>query len=231
MSNLIYITEDDQSIRELIKMALTAFSFEVKDFENAEDMLAACEKEVPALALFDIMLPGMSGIEAVKILRKDPATRFMPIIMLTAKDTEADKVTGLDIGADDYITKPFGVMELASRVKALLRRSNYSTAPKETILTAHDLTMNVSTREVMQNGRPIELTLKEFELLKLFLLHPGQVISREELLDSVWGYDYVGETRTLDMHIRTLRQKLSDNADQPKYIKTIRGVGYRFNKD
>ncbi len=231
MSNLIYITEDDQSIRELIKMALTAFSFEVKDFENAEDMLAACEKEVPALALFDIMLPGMSGIEAVKILRKNPATRFMPIIMLTAKDTEADKVTGLDIGADDYITKPFGVMELASRVKALLRRSNYSTAPKETILTAHDLTMNVSTREVTQNGRPIELTLKEFELLKLFLLHPGQVISREELLDSVWGYDYVGETRTLDMHIRTLRQKLSDNADQPKYIKTIRGVGYRFNKD
>lgn len=231
MSDLIYITEDDQSIRELIKMALTAFSFEVKDFENAEDMLAACQQQVPALALFDIMLPGMSGIEAVKILRKDPATRFMPIIMLTAKDTEADKVTGLDIGADDYITKPFGVMELASRVKALLRRSNYSSAPKEVILAAHDLTMNVSTREVTQGGHPVELTLKEFELLKLFLLSPGQVISREELLDSVWGYDYVGETRTLDMHIRTLRQKLSDNAEHPKYIKTIRGVGYRFNKD
>ena len=213
MAERIYITEDDDSIRELVTVALSAYSYEVESFVSAEDCLAATEKQVPDIFLFDIMLPGMDGVQAVKILRENEQTKNTPILMLTAKSAEIDKVFGLENGADDYLTKPFGIMELAARIKALLRRSGRSTSDSASDkITAGGITVNTSLREVSRDGRPIELTLKEYELLLYLLKNRARVVSREELLTKVWGIDFVGETRTLDMHIGTLRKKLSDDA-------------------
>ena len=224
-----YITEDDDSIRELVTVALSAYSYEVESFVSAEDCLAAAEKQVPDIFLFDIMLPGMDGVQAVKILRENEQTKNTPILMLTAKSAEIDKVFGLENGADDYLTKPFGIMELAARIKALLRRSGRSTSDSVSDkITAGGITVNTSLREVSRDGRPIELTLKEYELLLYLIKNRARVVSREELLTKVWGIDFVGETRTLDMHIGTLRKKLSDDAENAHLIKTVRGVGYRF---
>lgn len=229
MAERIYITEDDDSIRELVTVALSAYSYEVESFVSAEDCLAAAEKQVPDIFLFDIMLPGMDGVQAVKILRENEQTKNTPILMLTAKSAEIDKVFGLENGADDYLTKPFGIMELAARIKALLRRSGRSTSDSTSDkITAGGITVNTSFREVSRDGRPIELTLKEYELLLYLLKNRARVVSREELLTKVWGIDFVGETRTLDMHIGTLRKKLSDDAEKAHLIKTVRGVGYRF---
>ena len=229
MAERIYITEDDDSIRELVTVALSAYSYEVESFVSAEDCLAATEKQVPDICLFDIMLPGMDGVQAVKILRENEQTKNTPILMLTAKSAEIDKVFGLENGADDYLTKPFGIMELAARIKALLRRSGRSTSDSVSDkITAGGITVNTSLREVSRDGRPIELTLKEYELLLYLLKNRARVVSREELLTKVWGIDFVGETRTLDMHIGTLRKKLSDDAENAHLIKTVRGVGYRF---
>ena len=229
MTERIYITEDDDSIRELVTVALSAYSYEVESFVSAEDCLAATEKQVPDIFLFDIMLPGMDGVQAVKILRENEKTKNTPILMLTAKSAEIDKVFGLENGADDYLTKPFGIMELAARIKALLRRSGRSTSDSVSDkITAGGITVNTSLREVSRDGRPIELTLKEYELLLYLLKNRARVVSREELLTKVWGIDFVGETRTLDMHIGTLRKKLSDDAENAHLIKTVRGVGYRF---
>lgn len=229
MAERIYITEDDDSIRELVTVALSAYSYEVESFVSAEDCLAATEKQVPDIFLFDIMLPGMDGVQAVKILRENERTKNTPILMLTAKSAEIDKVFGLENGADDYLTKPFGIMELAARIKALLRRSGRSTSDSVSDkITAGGITVNTSLREVSRDGRPIELTLKEYELLLYLLKNRARVVSREELLTKVWGIDFVGETRTLDMHIGTLRKKLSDDAENAHLIKTVRGVGYRF---
>lgn len=210
MAERIYITEDDDSIRELVTVALSAYSYEVESFVSAEDCLAATEKQVPDIFLFDIMLPGMDGVQAVKILRENEQTKNTPILMLTAKSAEIDKVFGLENGADDYLTKPFGIMELAARIKALLRRSGRSTSDSVSDkITAGGITVNTSLREVSRDGRPIELTLKEYELLLYLLKNRARVVSREELLTKVWGIDFVGETRTLDMHIGTLRKKNS----------------------
>ena len=229
MAERIYITEDDDSIRELVTVALSAYSYEVESFVSAEDCLAAAEKQVPDIFLFDIMLPGMDGVQAVKILRENEQTKNTPILMLTAKSAEIDKVFGLENGADDYLTKPFGIMELAARIKALLRRSGRSTSDSASDkITAGGITVNTSLREVSRDGRPIELTLKEYELLLYLLKNRARVVSREELLTKVWGIDFVGETRTLDMHIGTLRKNLSDDAENAHLIKTVRGVGYRF---
>lgn len=229
MTERIYITEDDDSIRELVTVALSAYSYEVESFVSAEDCLAATEKQVPDIFLFDIMLPGMDGVQAVKILRENEKTKNTPILMLTAKSAEIDKVFGLENGADDYLTKPFGIMELAARIKALLRRSGRSTSDSVSDkITAGGITVNTSLREVSRDGRPIELTLKEYELLLYLIKNRARVVSREELLTKVWGIDFVGETRTLDMHIGTLRKKLSDDAENAHLIKTVRGVGYRF---
>lgn len=207
MAERIYITEDDDSIRELVTVALSAYSYEVESFVSAEDCLAATEKQVPDIFLFDIMLPGMDGVQAVKILRENEQTKNTPILMLTAKSAEIDKVFGLENGADDYLTKPFGIMELAARIKALLRRSGRSTSDSASDkITAGGITVNTSLREVIRDGRPIELTLKEYELLLYLLKNRARVVSREELLTKVWGIDFVGETRTLDMHIGTLRK-------------------------
>lgn len=229
MAERIYITEDDDSIRELVTVALSAYSYEVESFVSAEDCLAATEKQVPDIFLFDIMLPGMDGVQAVKILRENEQTKNTPILMLTAKSAEIDKVFGLENGADDYLTKPFGIMELAARIKALLRRSGRSTSDSVSDkIAAGGITVNTSLREVSRDGRPIELTLKEYELLLYLIKNRARVVSREELLTKVWGIDFVGETRTLDMHIGTLRKKLSDDAENARLIKTVRGVGYRF---
>ena len=229
MAERIYITEDDDSIRELVTVALSAYSYEVESFVSAEDCLAATEKQVPDIFLFDIMLPGMDGVQAVKILRENEQTKNTPILMLTAKSAEIDNVFGLENGADDYLTKPFGIMELAARIKALLRRSGRSTSDSVSDkITAGGITINTSLREVSRDGRTIELTLKEYELLLYLLKNRARVVSREELLTKVWGIDFVGETRTLDMHIGTLRKKLSDDAENAHLIKTVRGVGYRF---
>jgi len=232
MKKLIYVVEDDESIRELVHMVLTSFSYQVLAFDNAELAITAINDQIPDLVLFDIMLPGMSGLEATKRLRQSPKTKHLPIILLTAKDAEIDKVAGLDSGADDYITKPFGVMELGARVRSIFRRipdtGNAASANK---IVTSDFIINTETREVIKNGDLIELTFKEYELLRILIQERNRIVPRAELLNEVWGFDFVGESRTLDIHIRTLRQKLGDNADSPKYIKTVRNVGYRFIGD
>ena len=222
----IYVIEDDENIRQLVATALQAFGYQVSAFETAGEGIAALEKEAPDLMLFDIMLPDIDGVEAVRQIRKNPAYETLPIMMLTAKNSELDKVAGLDAGADDYLTKPFGILELKARVQALLRRTARSR--RTSVLTGQDLTLNCDTRDVTKNGKPLELTYKEFELLKLLMENSDRVMTRSELLNLVWGIDFEGETRTLDMHVRTLRQKLGDDAENPRYIRTVRGVGYRF---
>lgn len=229
MNKRIYIVEDDENIREMIQMALRSFSYDVAPFDNAEDALAALESNtLPALVIFDIMLPKMSGLDATRKLRESSKTKKIPVMLLTAKDTEIDKVAGLDAGADDYITKPFSVMELAARIRSIFRRMNDEAEQTAHEMKASDFTLNAETREVHQNGTLVDLTFKEFELLRALIHEKNRIIPREELLSRIWGYDFVGESRTLDIHIRTLRQKIGDHAEKPKYIKTVRNVGYRF---
>ncbi|WP_124068286.1 response regulator transcription factor [Clostridium sp. E02] len=223
----IYVIEDDDNIRDLIKIALEGFGYEVSAFEMAEESLKHMEADKPSLAVFDLMLPGMDGMAAIRKIRKNESLKDTPILVLTAKDREFDKVAGLDGGADDYMTKPFGVMELAARIRSLLRRSTRGQASEEE-LERYCLNLNKKTREVYCEAKKVELTLKEFDLLQYLMENHNKVVTRDELLNHIWGYDYDGETRTLDMHIRTLRQKLGENGGS--CIKTIRGVGYRFIK-
>lgn len=221
----IYVIEDDESIRELLKVALEGFGYSIKAYESAEPALQDMKEDQPDMAIFDLMLPGMDGLTAIKLIRQDEQLKHMPVICLTAKDKEIDKVIGLDVGADDYITKPFGVLELAARIRSLLRRSNKEDN-SSSIITINSVTINTQTREVRNNGELIELTYKEYELLNYLLENEARVVSRDELLNQIWGYDYGGETRTLDSHIRTLRQKLGSVGSS--CIKTVRSVGYRF---
>ena len=218
---LIYIVEDDQNIREIESFALKNSGYRVMDFECAKDFYKKMSEKVPQLILLDIMLPDEDGLDVVRKLRSMPETRKIPIILVTAKTTEIDKVKGLDIGADDYITKPFGVMELISRVKAVLRRSKGMDEDK--VLALADLYIDNEKHMVYIKEEPCELTYKEYELLKLLLLNTGIVMSRDIIMERIWGTDFEGESRTLDMHIKTLRQKLKD-ADIT--IKTVRNVGY-----
>lgn len=220
----IFVIEDDDNIRDLIRIALNGFGYKVEAFETAEEGLERLETETPDLAVFDLMLPGMDGLSAIRRIRNNERLKSIPIIVLTAKDKEFDKVVGLDGGADDYMTKPFGVLELAARIRSLLRRNGKSEEPIE----QYGLSINKKTREVICRGRMIELTLKEFELLLYLMENQTRVVTRDELLNHIWGYEYDGETRTLDMHIRTLRQKLGEEGGA--CIKTIRGIGYRFVK-
>ena len=228
MSKKIVIVEDDENIREMVKMALTSFSYEVTAFDNAEDALITIYGAAPDMIIFDIMLPGMSGLDATKELRSNPKTKALPIVMLTAKDTELDKVTGLDWGADDYIAKPFGVMELGARIRSIFRRTDKDDTPFIDDIAISDLSIKNNTREVMRNNTPLDLTYKEYELLCMLVMERDRIVPREELIDAIWGFDFIGESRTLDVHVRTLRQKLGDDAENPKYIKTVRNVGYRF---
>ena len=223
---MIYCVEDDLSIRELMLYTLRASGFEAEGFEDGESLFRALEHQVPRLILLDIMLPGMDGIAILKQLRQTPATAQTPVIMASARGTEYDKVMGLDLGADDYLAKPFGMMEMVSRIRAVLRRS--ATNQKQTQLQLGGLVMDVAAHTVTAEGIRVNLTLKEFEMLRLFLSAPGQVFSREQLLVQIWGTDYVGESRTVDVHIATLRTKLGRCGDQ---IRTVRGVGYRMEAD
>ena len=219
----IYIVEDDKNIREIEMFALKNSGYAVEEFENAKSFFSRSAEKVPDLVLLDIMLPDMDGLEIVKKLRSRPDTVRVPIILVTAKTTELDKVKGLDIGADDYLTKPFGVMELISRVKALLRRSRALQDVKQMVLG--DITLDSERREVHVGGELCELTFKEFELLKLLMVNAGIVLHRDTIMSDVWGTDYEGESRTLDMHIKTLRQKLGEAGNM---IKTVRNVGYKM---
>lgn len=223
--SLIYVVEDDASISEIESFALKTSGYDVKVFANAASFYEAMKGVIPSLVLLDVMLPDEDGLSIIGKLRKNPDTKALPVIMVTAKTTEMDKVKGLDLGADDYLTKPFGVMELISRVKALLRRCEGKEV-SEKIFSLGELLMNLEKHAVYVSDKPVELTFKEFELLKLLLQNAGIVISREQILNKVWGTDFEGESRTLDMHIKTLRQKLGSSGE---HIKTVRNVGYILN--
>ena len=254
----IYIIEDDMNIRNLLSIAVGGFQYEAKTFENAEDALRCIETDRPDLAIFDLMLPGMDGVTAIRRIREMPAVAHIPILILTAKDKEIDKVMGLDGGADDYMVKPFGVLELGARIRSLLRRSSsgYNAeassgtedepasrgavpedngasegaagrpAQKEQKLSYKDILMDEGRHEVTVSGRPVELTNKEYKLLRYLMERPSFVATRDELLNSIWGYEYDGESRTVDMHIKSLRQKLGD--EDGNLIQTVRGIGYKL---
>ena len=222
---MIYCVEDDAGIRDLMIYTLQASDLQAKGLPDADAFWAAMEKEKPKLILLDIMLPGEDGISILKKLKAQSTTADIPVIMATAKGTEYDKVIGLDLGADDYLAKPFGMMEMVSRVKAVLRRAYKD--EKTEIVAVGRLTLNPQTHTVKADGEKVILTLKEFELLHKFMRHPGRVYSREQLLSDIWGADYVGETRTVDVHIGTLRTKLGECGE---YIDTVRGVGYRLEE-
>ena len=220
----IYIVEDDADIRRMESYALINSGYDVQEFADGEPFFAALETALPDLVLLDIMLPGMDGLEILQTLRSERRTENIPIMIITAKGNEIDRVRGLDMGADDYISKPFGIMEFVSRVKALLRR----TTPREEIelVAFGGIAMDETKRTVTANGHPCELTYKEYELLKYMMVHQGTVLSRETLLNKVWGFEFDGETRTVDMHIKTLRQKLGTCGT---CIKTVRNVGYKLD--
>lgn len=223
---LIYVVEDDRNISEIESFALKNSGYDVFVYERAADFYKAVRERIPSLVLLDIMLPDESGLDVTEKLRKNPLTKNIPIILVTAKTTELDKVKGLDIGADDYITKPFGIMELISRVKALLRRSGEN--PDEKCLRTGKICLDGEKHAVYVEDRLCELTYKEYELLKLLMQRAGIVTTRDEILNHVWGIDFQGESRTLDMHIKTLRQKLGEAGSM---IRTVRNVGYYLNHD
>ena len=220
----IYIVEDDMNIREIEQFALKNSGYETKGFACAAEFEKQLKEELPDLIILDIMLPDKDGLEVLKKLRMEKSTFKIPVIMVTAKSTELDKVKGLDLGADDYMTKPFGVMELISRVKAMLRRADL--LKNEDMLSFEGIEMQESKHLVTVNGHVVELTFKEYELLKMLLRNAGIVLQRSQLLDRIWGIDYEGESRTLDIHIKTLRHKLGEKGS---LIQTVRNVGYTLN--
>lgn len=220
---MIFCVEDDHGIRDLMIYALNSAGFEAWGMEDGTSLFSALKQTKPELILLDIMLPGEDGITILKKLRFNPATSEIPVIMATAKGTEYDKVIGLDLGADDYLGKPFGMMEMVSRVKAVLRRASSREASQ--LLRMGQLEMDRSRHLVLVDGQRTELTLKEYEMLRLFLENPGRVFTRDQIFDRIWGTDYAGESRTVDVHIGTLRGKLGAYG---AYIETVRGVGYRM---
>ncbi|WP_139650722.1 response regulator transcription factor [Raoultibacter phocaeensis] len=224
---MIYYVEDDTNIRDLTIYALKQAGFEAAGFACATDFFAACAKRTPRLVLLDIMLPETDGIEILKMLREDAALKHVPVMMLTAKGTEYDTVCGLDAGADDYLAKPFGMMELVSRVNALLRRAGEPSVTAQDSITCGKLTLSAASHTVEADGVPVELTLKEFDLLRALMQNSGQVLSRNQLLEDVWGMTYAGGTRTVDVHVQTLRQKLGAACPGVEAcVQTVRGVGY-----
>lgn len=225
MGKWIYYVEDDTSIRELVLYALKTAEFQVMGFENAASFYKRMKEQQPDLILLDIMLPDEDGVSILKKLKSRPDTENIPIIMMTAKSSEYDKVLGLDSGADDYITKPFGVMELISRVKAVIRRSDRSKGSAGEVLKIGELVLDEQKHEVYARGQAVSLTFKEFELLSYLMKNRGLVLSRDKILNTIWNYEYEGENRTVDVHIGSLRQKLGTCGD---FIKTIRGIGYKI---
>jgi len=229
---MIYLLEDDDSIRDFVIYTLNSQGMEARGFGLPSEFWNAMADQVPSLVLLDVMLPEEDGLSVLKKLRSAARTAKLPIIMLTAKGTEYDKVLGLDGGADDYVTKPFGMMELLSRIRALLRRSSGQSRPAAQpdpeLLTVGDLTLDTRQRVAIRDGKAIDLTAKEYDLVELLMKNPRRVYSRESLMDLVWGYSYAGDYRTVDVHIRRLREKLEKNPAEPEYIMTKWGVGYYF---
>lgn len=220
---MIYCVEDDDNIRELVIYTLETTGLKAKGFAEGTAFMEALAFDTPELILLDIMLPGEDGLELLKKLKNSAKTKDIPVIMVTAKGAEYDKVIGLDSGADDYVTKPFGMMELVSRIKAVLRRSGR--VQEQDMLSVNGVSVDVKKHEVKVTGEIVTLTLKEFELLERLMRNQNIVLTRDQLLEDIWGYDFDGETRTVDVHVRTLRQKLGEKSD---IIKTVRGVGYRI---
>ena len=220
---MIYCVEDDDNIRELVIYTLESTGMAARGFADGSAFREALAEETPELVLLDIMLPGDDGITILKKLKQSSKTKDMPVIMVTAKGTEYDKVIGLDLGADDYVTKPFGMMELVSRIKAVLRRTGRM--QEKDVLEINGIRLDIRKHEVTVNGSLIILTLKEFEMLRLLMSNPNIVLTRDQLLEDIWGYNFEGETRTVDVHVRTLRQKLGERGS---VIETVRGVGYRI---
>ena len=221
---MIFCVEDDGNIRELVVYTLESTGFQARGFEDGSSFLEALALETPELVLLDIMLPGEDGMELLRKLKASKKTKDIPVIMVTAKGAEYDKVKGLDAGADDYVTKPFGMMELISRIKAVLRRSAKGSVSSEDTFEIGEIRLDPKKHEVTVHGEVVNLTLKEYELLKRLMKNSNIVLTRDQLLEDIWGYDFDGETRTVDVHVRTLRQKLGDAGEQ---IETVRGVGYR----
>ena len=222
---MIYCGEDDAALRDIAVYALRSTGFEAEGLETGEELFAAMKKRVPELIILDVMLPGEDGLEILRRLRASALTRSVPVIMATARGEEYDKITGLDSGADDYLVKPFGMMEMVSRVRAVLRRTGAAAGSGAGHLTLGGITLDIESHTVTVDGAEVALTLKEFELLRTLMSKPGVVFTRDRLLSEVWGTDYDGETRTVDVHIRTLRQKLGEGG---ALIGTVRGVGYRM---
>lgn len=224
---MIFCVEDDASIRKLIVYTLESTGFEARGFEDGKSFWESVTEEMPELVILDIMLPGMDGMEILSHMKNDSKLKDIPVIMATAKGTEYDKVHGLDAGADDYITKPFGMLELVSRIKAVLRRTQKQQDAIKEVIEIKGIAINLKKHEVLVGGETVTLTLKEYELLKRLMQNPDVVLTRDNLLTEIWGYDFYGETRTVDVHVRTLRQKLGEYGDR---IETVRGVGYRISR-
>ncbi|WP_066893944.1 winged helix-turn-helix domain-containing protein [Clostridium nigeriense] len=227
-SEKILVVDDEDHIVELISYNLINSGYNVLTANNGLDAVRLAKEENPDLILLDLMIPGLDGFDVCKAIRNDNETKEISIIMLTAKGEELDKILGLELGADDYITKPFSIRELLARIKANLRRAKTSNGSEE-VYKSKDIYINFDRREVAILDQKIELTLKEFELLEILVKNRGKILTRETLLDKIWGYEYVGETRTVDVHIRYLRKKIEVDDKNPRFIETIRGVGYRFN--
>ena len=217
----VLIVEDDENIRQLLKLTLASFNYELVDFENGQDAYDYLQNNKVDLAILDLMLPGMNGYDILKFIRSKASLKDLPVI-LSAKDKELDKIMGLDLGADDYLTKPFSVLELAARIRSLLRRSKKD----ERMIQIHGLCIDLDRRTVSIDEHPVELTFKEFELLKYLAKNEGRAVAREELINQIWGYDFIGESRTLDVHINSLRKKIG--SEYAHWIQSVRQVGYRF---
>ncbi|MGH7835639.1 MAG: response regulator [Candidatus Binatia bacterium] len=227
----ILVVEDEPDIRKLVQYNLTQERFKVLEAEDGERALKIVQREKPDLVILDLMLPGLSGLELCKILRERPETARLPILMLTAKAGEADRVVGLEMGADDYLAKPFSPREMVARVKAILRRTDGSAAPEAAeVYERGPLKISASTYEVFVRGKLVKLTLKEFELLRFLAHNPSRVLSRDQILDRVWGGEVFVDPRTVDVHIRRLRKALEKNDRRPEWILTVRGVGYKFDE-
>ena len=224
----ILVVDDEEHILELISFNLTNNGYKVIKANNGIDAVRLAIEEKPKLILLDLMIPGKDGYDVCKEIRSNSEIRNTPIIMLTAKSEELDKILGLELGADDYITKPFSVRELLARVKAVLRRFSV-VEPESSVLVFGNLKADFEKREIHVKDKKLDLTLKEFELLEILIRNKGKILTRDTLLDKIWGYEYIGETRTVDVHIRYLRKKVEEDDKNPKLIETIRGVGYRFN--
>jgi len=225
----ILIVDDEEHIIELLKFNLLNAGYEVLTANNGIDAVKIAKVEKPSLLLLDLMLPGIDGFDVCKEIKRNNEMKNTSIVMLTAKGEELDKILGLELGADDYITKPFSVRELLARVKAVLRRTNSFNDPEEEVYDSQNLKVDFERHEVSVNREKVDLTLKEFELLQILIKNKGKILKRETLLDKIWGYEYIGETRTVDVHIRYLRKKIEEDDKNPRFIETIRGVGYRFN--